>query len=419
MAERGAAAKYRPTDRLYLWLLTQPQQPVLIGELNLVRSTQGVSLRYADPWLRRGFSLSEDLPLIDEEFLPAEKGLAVGAVDDARPDRWGERVIRHIDKPARLSLLEYLYFAGDDRFGALGVSTSADEYLPRRLGPLPTIGDADQIHELIRKVQDNEPVPAEQKRLISPGVTMGGARPKGLLDIASEQWVIKFADGDPTDVPLIEHATMTLAQQAAIRVAPTMPVRLTHGHAVAVKRFDRNRGLRLHSLSACVALRAAAERFGYPELAQLLRRRGVTAGDVYLEHMHELFRRMVFNILIDNTDDHEKNHALLVTDAQQYELSPAYDVLPSGQALGFQQMRVGEQEADSTIANALSMSLMFSLGKDEAVREVHTVARVVDGWKEHFKGCGVTSGDIDLYAEQIDRPFLRDQRNAFLPASRA
>jgi serine/threonine-protein kinase HipA len=411
MADQKAVAKYRPTDRLHLWLLTQPELPVLIGELNLVRSTQGVSLRYADPWLRRGFSLSEDLPLIGEEFLPEEKGVAAGAVDDARPDRWGERVIRHIDKPARLSLLEYLYFAGDDRFGALGVSTSADEYLPRRLGPLPTLGDADQIQELIRKVLDNEPVPAEQKRLIAPGVTMGGARPKALLDIASEQWVIKFADGDPTDVPLIEHATMTLAQKAAIRVAPTMPVRLTHGHAVAVKRFDRNRGQRLHSLSARVALRAAAERFGYPELAQLLRRRGVTEGDAYVNHMRELFRRMVFNILIDNTDDHEKNHALLVTDSQQYALSPAYDVLPSGQALGFQQMRVGDQEADSTIVNALSMSLMFSLGKDEAVREVRTVARVVGGWKEHFKSCGVTSGDIDLYAEQIDRPFLRDQRS--------
>ncbi len=410
MANPSAVAKFLPTNRLYLWLLTQPEQPVLIGELNLVRSTQGVSLRYADPWLRRGFSLSEDLPLIDEEFLPQEKGVAAGVVDDARPDRWGERVIRHIDKPARLSLLEYLYFAGDDRFGALGVSTSADEYLPRRLGPLPTLGDADQIHELIRKVQDNEPVPAAQKRLISPGVTMGGARPKALLDIAGEQWVIKFADGDPTDVPLIEHATMTLAQKAAIRVAPTMPVRLTHGHAVAVKRFDRNRGLRLHCLSACVALRAAAERFGYPELAQLLRRRGATEGDVYVDHMRELFRRMVFNILIDNTDDHEKNHALLVTDSQQYELSPAYDVLPSGQALGFQQMRVGEHEADSTIVNALSMSLMFSLAKDDAAREVRAVARVVGGWKEHFKSCGVTSRDIDLYAEQIDRPFLRDQR---------
>src|SRR5213078_3140306 len=151
-----------------------------------------VSLRYGADWLRRGFALSEDLPLIDQEFLPRERDTAAGAVDDARPDRWGERVIRFVDKPPRLSLLEYLYFAGDDRFGALGVSTSAQEYLPRRLGPLPTIDDADQIHELVRKVQANEPVPAAQRRLISPGVTMGGARPKALLTIAGEQWVIKF-----------------------------------------------------------------------------------------------------------------------------------------------------------------------------------------------------------------------------------
>ena len=135
---------YTPADRLYLWLLTQPQQPVLIGELNLVRSNQGVSLHYAQSWLQSGFPLSEDLPLIDQEFLPADKGTAVGAVDDARPDRWGEQVIRFIDKPPRLSLLEFLYFAGDERFGALGVSTSADTYLPRKLGPLPTVADADR-----------------------------------------------------------------------------------------------------------------------------------------------------------------------------------------------------------------------------------------------------------------------------------
>jgi serine/threonine-protein kinase HipA len=126
--------------------------------------------------------------------------------------------------------------------------------------------------------------------------------------------------------------------------------------------------------------------------------------------MRELFRRMVFNILIDNTDDHEKNHALLVTDTQRYELSPAFDVLPCGQALGFQQMRVGEDEADSTLANALSMSRMFSLDGDEAIDEARKVAAVVDRWKEHFRSIGVRRGDIDLYAEQIDRPFLRDQR---------
>jgi serine/threonine-protein kinase HipA len=409
------AARYEPSSQLHLWLLTRPQQPEPVAELNLVRSNQGVSLRYVDSWLLRGFPLSEDLPLIDEEFQPAEKGAAAGAVDDARPDRWGERVIRFIDKPPRLSLLEYLYFAGDDRFGALGVSTSPDEYLPRRLGPLPTLKDADELHELIRKVQNNEPVPPEQRRLISPGATMGGARPKALIDIAGDQWVIKFSDGDPADTPLIEHAAMTLAQKAGIKTAQTMPVRLTHGHAVAIKRFDRNGGRRRHSLSACVALRAAGERFGYAELAQLLRRRGVTEGDAYIAQMREIFRRMVFNILIDNTDDHEKNHALLMTDAQQYELSPAFDVLPSGQALGFQQMRVGDQEADSTVANALSLSQMYALAKDEAVKEAQAVTRAVDGWKQHFAACGVTGADIDLYAEQIDRPFLRDQRRELAP----
>jgi serine/threonine-protein kinase HipA len=404
-------ANYKPVDTLYLWLLSDPSQPIVIGEINLIRSTQGASLRYLDSWLQRGFSLSEDLPLIGQEFLPVEKSTAVGAVDDARPDRWGERVIRFIDKPKRLSLLEYLYFAGDDRFGALGVSTSPTDYLPRRLGPLPALADADEIQELIRKVQNNEAVPQAQERLISPGATMGGARPKALVNIGGDQWVIKFADGEPADTPLIEHASMTLAAKASIRVAETMPVRLIHGHAVAIRRFDRADGRRLHSLSARVALQAAAEGFGYPELAQLLRRKGVVNGDVYVAHMRELFRRMVFNILIDNTDDHEKNHALLVTDSQQYELSPAYDVLPSGQALGFQQMRVGDQEADSTLVNALSMSRMFSLSKDEAIAEMRGVVRVVDGWKEHFAGCGVTAGDIELYAEHIDRPFLREQRD--------
>jgi serine/threonine-protein kinase HipA len=404
---------YTTSDRLYLWLLTQPHAPVLIGELNLVRTNQGVSLRYDRTWIERGFPLSEDLPLLDNEFVPTEKATAVGAADDARPDRWGERVIRFIDRPPRLSLLEFLYFAGDDRFGALGVSTSAEKYLPRKLGPLPTLNDAERIQELVRKVQANEPVPQAQKRLIAPGATMGGARPKALINIGDEQWVIKFSDGEPVDTPLVEHATMKLAERAGIRVAATMPVRLVHGHAVAIRRFDRNAGARVHCLSAAVALRAAAEPFGYPELAQLLRRKGAVEGDRNVADMRELFRRMVFNILIDNTDDHEKNHALIVNDAQQYLLSPAYDVLPSGQALGFQQMRVGNQEADSTLDNALSRANLFALTPPQARKEAAAVAAVVARWKEHFAASGVTAGDIGLYAEQIERPFLRDQRDAF------
>lgn len=409
-----SATAYEPTDRLYLWWHEDPRTPRLVGELNLVRTLRGVSLQYADEWLRSGVPLSEDLPLIGQEFLPAAPETAVGAVDDARPDRWGERIIRFIDKPPRLSLLEYLYFAGDDRFGALGVSTSAEEYAPRRLGPLPKLGDAARMHELVRKVLEGDRVPETDRRLLTPGVTLGGARPKGLLDLDGEQWVVKFAAGDATDAPLVEHASMTLAAKAGIRTAATKPIPVADGHAVAVRRFDRQKGgKRVHCLTAHVALRSANERYGYPELAQLLRRRGATAGDRYVDDMHELFRRMVFNILIDNTDDHEKNHAVLVDDRQQYSLSPAFDVLPSGQALGFQQMRVGEREADSTLENALSMADLFALDRTQARAAVRRVARVVAGWQKHFQSFGVTRRDVEYLAEQIDRPFLRDQRDEF------
>lgn len=379
-----------------------------------MRATRGVSLRYHDDWVDRGFALSEDLPLLrGHEFLPTEKDTAAGAVDDARPDRWGERVIRVLDRPPRLSLLEYLYFAGDDRFGGLGVSTSPVHYEPRRFGPLPTLADAQAIHEVVVRVLASEPVDEPLRRLLAPGATMGGARPKALLQMEGRQWVVKFSDGDPIDTPLVEHAAMTLARRAGIRVAQTRPIPLLVGHALAIDRFDRRDGRRLHALTANVVLRAAGEQLGYPELAQTLRRRGVVAGGVAREQQRELFRRMVYNILIDNTDDHEKNHALLLNDAGHYQLAPAYDVLPSGQALGYQQFRVGEAGAEATLSNAVSECEAFGLGRTAAEREIAQVAEVVAAWRGHFERSGVTRGDIELVAEHVDRPFLRDQRDAY------
>jgi serine/threonine-protein kinase HipA len=403
---------YQPVDQLFLWMLSEPTKPILVGELNMVRHVRGVSLRYAQSWRENGFALSEDLPLEgQDEFFPTIQDTAVGAVDDARPDRWGERVIRLIDKPLRLSLIEYLYFAGDDRFGALGVSLSKDTYKPCKKNPLPFLSDIKTIEQLVQKVLTNEAIPEEQKRLISAGVSMGGAKPKALLDIQGEPWVVKFSDGDPIDTPLIEHASMTLAALAGIRVAETKAIRINYGHAIAIKRFDRIKKQRIHTLSAYVALKAAGEPFGYPELALLLRRRGSSKNNTHLKQMCELFRRMVFNILIDNTDDHEKNHALLVNAEQEYELSPAYDILPSGQALGYQQMRVGTEQADSTLSNAMSLCELFSLSQDEARTEISKVVQVVNTWKDHFIACGVVSRDIEMLEEQIDRTFLKQQRS--------
>jgi len=207
---------------------------------------------------------------------------------------------------------------------------------------------------------------------------------------------------------------MKLAERAGIRVARTMPVGIRQGHAVAVKRFDREAGLRRHALSANVALKAAGQTLGYPELAQWLRRRGVVQAGLNREHMRELFRRMVFNILIDNTDDHEKNHALLMADSGEYALAPAFDVVPSGQALGYQQMRVGSNGVDSTLENALSECDQFGMKMAEAADQVKRVCAVVAGWKAHFASAGVLAHDIDSLSGQIDRPFLQMQRHSWV-----
>ena len=406
---------YIPADVLHLWWLGRPLSPVYVGELRMARQTKGVSLVYDPSWLASGFALSEDLPLVQREFFPTEKETAVGAIDDARPDRWGERVIRWLDQPARLAVLDFLYCAGDERFGALGVSLSAEAYRPRPIGPMPVLADVPQLYSLVQQILAGEPVKEHERQLILPGASMGGACPKALIHIQGHPWVLKFKEpGALIDSPLVEHATMTLAAQAGIRVARTQALPLPQGHAVAVQRFDRefegSTALRRHAISAHVALRAANEDMGYPELAQWLRRYGVTAGGLHREQMQELFRRMVFNILMDNTDDHEKNHALLMMDSGEYALSPAFDVLPSGQALGYQQMRVGAQAADATLANALSECSQFGLKAAQAQAQIKRVCDVVTGWKTHFAQTGVTTRDIDSLAAQIDRPFLREQR---------
>lgn len=416
-------------DELFLWYLGDPATPRHVGALRLVAAGKGVSLRYGEAWLADGFALSEDLPLVDIEHLPpgrlaADAQRAVGAVDDARPDRWGEKVIRFLDKPGRLSLMEYLYYAGDDRFGALGVSRSSTSYIPRAGSPLPRLDDAQRLSEVAAKIEAAEPISAMEAKIIRAGGSLGGAKPKALIDIGGEQWVIKFFNGEPVDTPLIEHATMTLAERAGITVARTQIIPLAGAHALAIRRFDREQGRRIHAISAGTAIRAATPsgeepELGYPELARILRRVGITQDDTHQRDARELFRRMVFNILVDNTDDHEKNHALLVVDLHRngrLKLAPAYDVLPSNSGQGFQEFICGSHGRDSTLDNAMSQCDAFGLLPAEAAAEVAAVIEVVNTWQAHFARVGVSARDIESLAERIDGEHLLTQRTGFKPA---
>ncbi|MFY8103406.1 MAG: type II toxin-antitoxin system HipA family toxin [Ramlibacter sp.] len=399
------ADEYLPRDTLSLWWLGDPAHPQRTGDIQLVQGGRSVGLRYDAVWRSQGFALSADLPLVDELFVPTHKDTAVGALDDARPDRWGERVIRKFQPTPRLSLLEYLLFAGDDRYGALGVSLDPDIYRPWTSGPLPGFDQLEAMADAVRRVLANEPVPELQRRLVRPGASLGGARPKSLLQMDGRAWLVKFNEDDELDTPLIEYAAMTLARCAGIDVAETRPLPLPQGHAVAIGRFDRQGPWRLHAMSAHVALRAAGEVLGYPEFAQQLRRL-LPAADISAWQA-QWFRRMVFNILIDNTDDHEKNHALLRSPQGRWSLAPAFDVLPTAQGLGYQQLHVGEAGTESTLANALSGAAQFGL-KPAAAREVvREICAVVDGWVPHFRACGVREAEIEHLARFINRQAVR------------
>jgi serine/threonine-protein kinase HipA len=403
---------YKTQDSMSLWWLgASVSAPRLIGQLFLAEGNRKVGLEYDPAWVQHGFALSEDLPLARGVFLPKERDTAAGAVDDSRPDRWGERVIRNLYKPVRLSVLEYLYFGGENRFGALGVSLDPVNYQFSSGGVLASLANLPEMERAIAAILAGEKLSEDLVRLVKPGPSFGGARPKSLIEMEGMQWVVKFSEGEDFNTELVEHATMRLAALCGVYVAETRALPLPRGHAVAVKRFDRSGAQRSHVISANTVLRAAGLPMGYPELAQSMRR--IARAGAIRAHQKELFRRMVFNILIDNTDDHEKNHAFIRAEDGFYDLSPAYDVVPSVQGLGQQQLRVGMGEADSSIENALSEVHVFGLTKDSAVEVIKRVVAVVDGWTENFRALGVKERDLEMMAQYIDGPLLKAQRAAF------
>ena len=418
MSDHGIDPRtYVPQDQLYVWALVDPDNPVLVGEVRLSQLVADcATFAYANTWWN--FPLSEDLPLITgQDFSAGERSSAPGALDDARPDRWGERIIRHVDRPARLSILEMLLFAGDGRFGALGVSVSANHYAPRIVGPYPHVSDLAELDKAIEGLQLQAPITADMQRLLQPGVSLGGARPKALLHTNDGPCIVKFSElDDPVDTPLIEHATMTLAASAGIHVAATgiLPLAARHTkarHALTIQRFDRMGHLRLHSLSAKTALRAARLPESYSALATILLRLGHP--DRQNAMREELFKRMVFNILMDNTDDHERNHCLCLGFDGYYALAPAFDVVPTLQNLGYQAMAVGVYGAESTLENALSQLSEFGIKKPRAQALISEVARTVDLWPQYFAQHGVCQADMEQLAASIDRDALKLQRQAF------
>jgi len=390
------------TEReLSLWCLTDPGHPQRVGIVSLDDSMRICRLAYDKAWMSEGFDLSPDLPITQRIHLPASGFKAPGAIEDAMPDRWGERMIRALYRPSRVTPLDELWYAGDRRFGALGLSADDDTYVPIEESPTLSVDSLIEAEEIINRIVDRTPIDERERLMVISAGSLGGAHPKMLIEDGGE-WVAKFPRGSNVDALLIEHAAMRLAAKAGIDVAESKVMPGATDHILLVKRFDRDGGLRRHAASARTMLIGEGAE-SYASIASVVRR--VAEPEAIKGQQVELFRRMVFNMMIDNTDDHTKNHAFLRGEDGFWGLSPAFDIPPQMNGLGQQAIPITNDPfkvSEFSREHALANHALFGMTREETELVWRQVATAVGSWKEFFSKMGVTGNDIGYLADFLD-----------------
>jgi len=330
------------------------------------------------------------------------KGL-FGALRDASPDYWGRRVIERHTKAAALSELDYLLHSPDDRAGALGFGLNPEPPAPLRhynrtmdLEKLQTIADAIIADE---EIPQDDP-DAQQAHELMGGTSMGGARPKAVVEDDEGLWIAKFNRGDDKwDFAKIERTMLLLASECGIRSAASKRVTIGNRDALLVRRFDREKTedgyRRARMLSALTLLRAdesEREKWSYVVLAEELRR----LSSQPREDAPELFRRMVFNALTTNDDDHPRNHAVIAMN-EDWKLSPAYDLTPSTPVSTTHRelaMQCGDQGRFANASNLMSQCRRFHVEPEHANQIIDEMEQVVKNrWQAIARAEGVTEQD--------------------------
>ena len=312
----------------------------------------------------------EIFPLRKEAFQVPEKRLRDGGAlpltfQDSLPDSWGRKVLEaQFEK--RLSDIETLCITNEDRVGALMFSQALPIVVPKMNHSTFLIED---ISKATRQLELSMEVSPEMRRLLQHGGSLGGARPKTTIVHEQQRYLAKFpALGDDHDVELLEKCILDLAQQCGIEVPPSVLLPVGRGHALLVARFDRQ-GLigqetKKHYLSASALMNVSYESHdgSYVEFANILRRISMQPA----KDLEQLFLRLVFNLIIDNTDDHVKNHGILHVDQGQYRLSPAFDMVMQMTNLGYQELAIMPGKHHSKMSYALEIAPLLGIGDAQA-----------------------------------------------------
>lgn len=379
-------------------------KPELVGELcyEKLRGSDSYAFKFDENWLsiHAGIKLSEDINNYPGMQYTQPGNDIFGCFSDALPDRWGRTLLKRREqiqaseeKRAVRSLSSFDYLMGIDDFSRMGgfrfkrelegdyINVSPSLKIP----PLTEIRELIHASQEVEKSEENDVLPEKKwiTQLIQPGTSLGGARPKaGVLDEMGNLCIAKFpSKKDDYDTGIWEHFSHLLAQKAGIQVAQTRVLDgLGKYHTLLSRRFDRtDEAKRIHFASSMSLLGLkdgdnAQSGFGYLDIVDF-----IIQGCCDVEkNLHELYRRVAFNICIGNSDDHFRNHGFLLT-PKGWTLSPAYDMNPTLNE--HQSLLINESSNKADIRVLLDSCESYMINKEEAEIIIHDVQAAVSKWE--------------------------------------
>lgn len=372
---------------VYIGLASKPDEEIVpAGILKLTRRGVVESSQFA---YGRGFLASPiafalnplHLPLKNEPMGIPERRIRDGGalpltLSDALPDSWGRKVLE-AEQGRTLDDIDALLLTNGKRVGAMVFS----ETLPIEANqPENALFSLDEMSDAVRRLELSMEIPPAMRRLLNRGGSLGGARPKADFIHDNKRWIAKFpANDDDHDVELLEAAVLELAALCGVEVSPHKLEKIHRGHALLLRRFDRlgdiNDERRIHYLSASALLDVPYNSNGgsYIEFAQVIRR--IAADPAH--DLDQLYRRMIFNLVIDNTDDHVKNHGMLHVEGNQYRLAPAFDVVMQLTNVHYQELAIIPGNNNSKLSLAIQAAPHFGINEGDAKAIIEEVEHKV------------------------------------------